>query len=538
MERVIYPEVIICSWIGDLNVSSYVRSITIKKSIKTPVHSCQIVIDTTLDSKSDFLTADKGAFLRKWLKKNLVIAVKIDNREKKYKFVGLIDQIVEIIQSGNRNTGRQITLNCSALLPKILIRDNIINAPQLRFIFETKIPKSDPLYHRAKFFNWERFTDLIEKKKDFTKSSEIIKYILNNTIATNTSIVQSFNGILPADKTPKSFLGKDENEVDCEGVPIWDFHFLEKEMLFDVNLSRYTGTILNYIYSALDMEFYEVFFDSTSTKTGLPISKMIIRPKPFTFEKYNGGSDKWFLWEDLKYTKTIDRSMVIEETLSQSDYEVKNVFQTYFEKDLIASSGSTASKFGLQFPIVNLESIRKYGLRELTVKSIVANYDDAYKNYNESIEKNKKIPFEKTDGGKSIIDYIQEKRDKICQWYGFPHFESGQIAVIGGEFEIGKKIFFKDRIYIDEETGNEHEGVEYYLEETLDQFSYPQTWRTTLTVSRGAPIDFVPKWFAKNEFIKINLDRDYQIRQQTNIDRKKPIDGIDFSKLSLIERTA
>ncbi len=544
MQRSIEPEVKIYHTLGVVDLGAYARTIIIKKSIRNPVHSCQVTFDVSLDVEGQFfaLSADKLGMLRKLLRKNMPIAVKINKRAKKYKFVGLIDHIVETQQSENRNTGRQIVINCSLLLPKILIRDTIINAPQLQILFQ-KHPEIFPdelsreiLSKRAEFFGWERgrpSDNEPSKELPFAAYPEAaIKWILDNTIATNTTVL-NYNGLVIS---PKSFLGG-STETDVNNKPLWDFSFLKREKLFHVDLSRYTGTIFNYILSCLDQGFYEVFFDSTSTKSGEPRNKMIVRPKPFTYKDVNASDNKWVFWENLEAIK-INRSFVKNEALSQSDFEIKNVFRVYFQNSLLAAPNSEAAQLWLQFPIINIDSMIKYGVRELAIPSTVVNFEDFYKGYNDAID-NDKIALSIGAKDDEAITMITEKRDKVLEWYAFPHYESGQITVIGGDYDIGKKLFFEDKIYFDEEEGKEYQGVEYYIEETVDHYSVGRDWTTLLSVSRGAPISLVPKWFTKNKGNFIKIDNLSDMGKATSIDGKKVIDDrlnlrLDYNKLKEI----
>src|SRR5690606_8278755 len=78
------------------------------------------------------------------------------------------------------------------------------------------------------------------------------------------------------------------------------------------------------------------------------------------------------------------RDMVINEQLGTSDFELKNLFQVYFNTSIIGSANSHLGKFGYQFPVVNLESVEKFGLRDLVVSSFLLNIDDVRDSYNKA----------------------------------------------------------------------------------------------------------------------------------------------------------
>jgi hypothetical protein len=430
----------------------------------------------------------------------------------------MIDSIPEPTSSDNTRTSRAVVVNCSGLLSKVLIRDTIMNAPQLALIPEVQDALGND---RVQFFQNIRGLSADGKTGTFANSQpeEAIKWILNNTPSTNLDVYS----VTGTNLTVKSFMGK-IGDTDLDGIHLYDFHFLNNEALFDANLSKYSGTILNYILACLDQDFYELFFETTNLSNGQPVNRMTIRTKPFTYQDVNTGDDNWFCWESLG-SYSIDRTKVLNENLAQSDFEVKNVFQTYFQKALVASAQSATSKWGLQFPIINAESIKKFGLRELTMQSTIANFDKYMAEFNESQGKGEGVRLESTKGGQDMITYLLEKRDKGMEWYGFPNFESGQIICIGADYEIGKRLLFKDKIYYDEEEDQEYTGVEYYIEETTDTLQMGGDYRTTLSLSRGAPPDFVPNWFANNmsKFIKVNWLTD-GVKEQVSIDPKKIID--------------
>lgn len=494
---VFQPDFILSS--GKVDLGSFAQSITIQKSVRSAVGTCQITFNPVLNIQSNINLSDVQAptYFRRILKKNTVIAVKIDSRQISYDFLGFIDHVPERITANNRATGHSITINCSMLLPKMLVRDNIINSPALGALKEVKL---DPvLKERSEFFTWVRGAD---KESPFTGTPEkAVKYILNNAPATNSAVVV----IAGRDYSVQTFVGDGE---DYTGQKTRDFQFLKREFLYDPALSSYAGTILNYLWECLDKEFYEIYFDATSDGDRQPVAKIVIRPKPFTHKAFDPANlDGWTFWEDLPI-HVINSQTRLEETLGQSDFELKNVFQVFFQRDIIANAQSHIAKYGYQFPIINIESVKKYGLRDLTVHSRIANFEVPYKALKDKT---------KEDGADfsklldvELKDPLLNKRNKIMYWHGFPHYESGQITLIGGDYKIGNRLYYEDRQYYDEENDKFIKGVEYYIDQTSQRYTYPQTYTTTLSVSRGAPTGFVPEWFAKNgsKFIKIDTLQD------------------------------
>mgnify|MGYP001465286657 CR=1 FL=1 len=485
----VVPEFINHSKGGD-DLGVYIDSIIVERSVNTPVASAQVIFNPVLETQNS-LTQSSTKTINYWLtvfKKNDIISLKINKRHKKHLFLGFIDHIFESVTTNNNSTDRKLVINCSLLLPKLLIKDNIVNAPELSLL---KRVQNDPiLSKRAKFFGWSR-GDELENPPFANKPEVAVKWILENCVATNTTIGN--------DITAKSFFNT--NIKDFNSKSILDFTFLNNEFLFDINLSRYSGNILNYIYSCIDRDFYEVFFDTTSGKDGLAYNKMVLRPKPFSYKELKSDYvDKWTLWEELD-VYTINSDIRLNENLGQSDFELRNLFQVYFSKDILGSANGALGKYGYQFPTANFESIKKYGLRDLTVTSRLLNFDGdkVFGKYNEAQTKGEGIAFDDILTTKNgLRDCLIEKRNKIREWYSFPHYQSGQLTVIGGEYDLGKRLFYEDELYADEESGKLYQGVEYYISSIRDIFRYPETYETTFGLTRGAPKDFAAEWIKNN----------------------------------------
>jgi len=516
--RQIQPEVIILTDSSNqIDMSKVTSRIMVNRSVNSPVGSCQITFEPSLDSRAAFniTTQEIINAWRKYVKKNSVIAIKIDNKQKKYKFLGFIDQIIESDHSENQSVGRNLTINCSMLIPKLLVRDTIVNAPQL---MTNETLKSDPKWSkRLDFFTWLKGYEKDSKENVFAATPyKAILWILDNCIATNSEY--TFDG---KKLNAKAFI--DPMKTDYNGVPLLDFMFLLEEKLFAPQLTMFTGTLLEYIYQCLDRDFYEIFFDATTLKySGSPVNKITIRPKPFSRKMYRFAQEakiknnNWLYWEDLPVRK-INKSMRLRESISQTDFEVKNFFRTTYENQLIASASSTAGKFGLNYPVMNLKSMEKYGIRELKTSSRMLNIEGQtqQENYNNAIKDEKEALTILEDQAKTIglFDKLMDKRNRIVEWYGFPNYETGQITLMGGydEYNPGERLYYEDKIYWDEERDKEFKGVLYYINDVSEQANYSQgKYTVTLGLTRGAPAfegsdDYVVKWFERHEadFIRI-----------------------------------
>lgn len=508
-QRYIEPEVIIFNENGITDISNFAQSIITNNAVDTAVGSCELTLNPSMTGNLSTTITHNAIVnhLKKIVKLNSIISIKIDRKSTTHTFLGRIDHSYESMSQSNNSTQRVVKLNISKLLPKLLIRDDIINSP----ILSSHPAIAAELGERVKFFSWSR-GKVGESNVFAGKPEEAVKWILENCVATNTQVfgatgIGSTGGIIS-----KSFF----NPAQAETMK---FTFLDGELLFNPELAKYTGTILNYIYACIDQQFYEVFFDTETGSDGLAYNTITIRPKPFSLKAYNGQGKKvfnnWVNFEDLPVIEK-ERELMINETLGVNDFEMKNVFNVIFSNTLIASATSLLGKFGLQFPIVNTKSIKQYGLRSLTMTSNIVNLKKIIEKYSSAIAQNKEINSidklsaeEEYINGGSLLDYLLEKREKSLEWYAFPYFESGQAVWVGDEnIKIGTRLFYKDKQYISPETGEPvGEGTYYYVAGVNHSFGYGQFYRTTTRLIRGCPDGYAAEWLNKNrgDFLSIGV---------------------------------
>ncbi len=494
----------------EYDLSNLLISVTINKSTEVIVPTMQVTLVPSLEGKLTTITQNRIiAEIKKKVKLNSVISLKMDSSFKKHSFLGFIDHVYESIVSQNNSTSRALVLNCSMMLPKMLLRDTIVNSPALATNAKIKSELGD----RVEFFDWMRGME--NGKSPFAGTPEdAVKWILDNIPATNTNMGDNNN--------PKRFFNP--KIKDIYGKSVLDFHFLEGELLFDKSLSVFSGPIIKYIYSAIDRPFYEVFFDTTTGEDGLPYNTMVIRPKPYSYKDYkqpfeSKALSNWYYWEDL-HTVEISSEERITENLGINDYELKNFFSLNFVNSLIASASSNLGKFGIQFPVVNLESIKRYGLRALYRQSTLIDYDKIKEEYNTAIknyvdgkghiksidELLRNVRYKKE--GSSHLAYLFEKREKLVEWHAFPFYESGQIKVIGDEkHKLGSKLVYTDKQYYDMENDEVHTGVEYYVRGITEHFRYGSFYTQTLRLVHGAPEGLPVKWLNEKRPDFISIDK-------------------------------
>jgi len=136
----IVPLVEVWNSFGYQNISDYISSIRIQNSIDAAVGIMVLIINPS--SASNLPTAMiYNAIINEVedrLKLNSIISAKIDKTATKYSFLGRIDNIYPRIVADGNNTFRELVVNCSLLLPKLLMRDEIINFPLLQYVRKQK----------------------------------------------------------------------------------------------------------------------------------------------------------------------------------------------------------------------------------------------------------------------------------------------------------------------------------------------------------------------------------------------------------------
>lgn len=536
MIRKIEPLVEIWNEFGHQNISKYISSIRIQNSVDTPVGKMDLVINPSTTSSLPVGLIYNALIneAQKRLKLNSIISAKIDKNSKDHSFLGRIDNIYPRISADGNSTRRELVVNCSMLLPKLLLKDDIINAPLLQELPEVKkVLGTD----RLQFLGWSRGAKKEGGGNYFAgKPEAAIKFILENCVATNTISLDG-DPTSPSGLSVKSFF-------DPKKAETFKFTFLEGETLFNPSLATYSGSILQYIYECIDPDFYEVFFDTQSGSDGLAYNVFYLRPKPFSFSDYvpqHNDSNSyrvvrgWINFDELdSVTKTSEQRL--SDQTGISDFELKNSFSCNFLLSLVASANSYLGHFGIQYPIVNLKSVQKYGWRHKQLVSRLINFDLTKAKYNEKIESRtdfndiaKELADENGGWGKEL-DYQFDKREKGLEWYAYNFFESGTITWVGDEnLKIGKRLIYEDKEYLDPEDEKIYRGVEYYIRSVSHEFSYGRFFRTTTELTRGAPAGVVARWLNRNrKDFTGPTPKDYQakINQTVTID-KVELDKID-----------
>jgi|GEM_PF-2529047 len=528
------PEVKIYKKDKIIDISKYVEGIIITKSINKPAAAFSITLNPSITLKGGLTISTSAIFnkLKSQIELNDIIAGKFNSQSKKYSFLGFVSNQYESSSQLNNQTSRSIVIDGSFLLPKLLIKDNIVHAPQLAVMPEIT---SDPvLGERAKFFAWTRGDYTVIENELYPKISnyidnvnpaphpvgkgsvfvntpqKIVEWILNECVATNTQLLGGLNAM-------SFFPGPKSNILDMNKKPILDFQFLTGEYIYGEALSQYTGSLINYIYECLDRDFYELFFDTGTRSDGLPCNTMTIRTRPFTHKDVDQSSffKNWSYWEDLP-TTTLKKSDILKKNVGISDYELKNYFAVNYRKSMFST---VLSEFGVNFPILNINSIKKYGLRSLEVQStIVADISNLRNEHNKSVdENNAELLVSMAQKNKEpLFKGLLDKRDKIKEWYAFPFFESGNLTtVLNDEITIGSRVELPEHEYYSPLEKKIYKGCKFYVNEVKHTFKWGSIPTTQIGVTRGHPDGIVKKWFdhPDNKFTTTPLE----LKPETNI---------------------
>lgn len=492
--RHIQPFVLLRRNNQNYDLSPFVQRIIMDKSIDRPVGSCVIVLNPSITEKSHarMTSAQLTNFWKKIIRPMNVISVKIDEKSEDHSFVGLVDSVTESQYRENRGVGNSVTVTLSMLLPKALMKDEIVRAELLWRLGE----ESKAVGESANLMSWFKYGRGLEDQDGKARSAFVgappidgVNYILDNLPTLFTVISQAKNGGVTENVDLAQFITSKSKK----------FTFLAYEMLYFPELSVYEGNLLQYLLACVDNPFYEVWFDAEGNDA--PYCTITIRSKPYTHSSNDADPDLGcFHWDGLPMVN-IDSKEVLQEDLGYNDYEMKNYFEINFQNSLITPPGSALSSFMTRYPIVYVPSITEFGLRPLRATSkMLFDWNEIIDLTTKSYKEEKQI----TDTDREIMDFqIWKKREKLAEWYAFPFYDSGRITVMGDEdkYKIGNRVFYEDKLasyVIRWSAGHklqEAKGLEYYIRGLRHYYEFPSTFKTTLNVSHGQPKDMVPDWY-------------------------------------------
>jgi hypothetical protein len=266
-------------------------------------------------------------------------------------------------------------------------------------------------------------------------------------------------------------------------------------------------------------------------------------------KRWNDSDNGNYNWQNFTHpiaqsSVTINDEDITNIGLGISDEEVFSLFRVNGMGDVIGSG--ELNRLGLNFPLIDAMNMKAYGMRELSTESRLTppSIDDLSQRYAAKLgtilDRDERNEFAKawvtnisilSPGADqpSQTDYVRDypklfadsalvgllttdKRDRLWRWNSYNHLlESGQITIKGRNVFVGQKVIsaketnlFWTRGLFD--PGNRkrssHQGMEFYCE-GVEQFGgWGQTWKTTLSLARGANMTELQTYYNQRQLGK------------------------------------
>lgn len=535
---------------GHIDLSRFVQSISTQKSIDRPVSSCSITLvnssgATPQGNNNLFMASYEWlSFIKKVVRPQQVISIQLfPKEEEKETFIGLIDVLNDNESYEGGQPSISYSFSAAGLLGKILTKEAIVGSQILAMFTNPELEQALGQSYKD-FFNMVR--GLTDKGGSFfignPDTGGAIKYILSNAIRFREFIAVNPDGI--AQLIPFNIGTENEESLN----QILDLQVLKYEYLFGVELSTYTGSIWNYLLRTLDTRFYETFIDTTLfTIKGITTTreKVVIRPIPFSYrfmdevyetsERDKRLQENWGYWEDLPVTASYTKRDIINKNMSISDSQHFNWFTMNYNNSIIAPPGSSLATFGYSSPLINVQGIKEFGLRELQYETKNPfNFEKLQKSYQEADKNGTAVNFSQEE--ESVLHLnLQSKKNRIMEWFSFPYYENGQISVNGDYLpRIGTRVQLLEQEYCYSLKVSDTEvktfigkGMEYYVNGIENVYSVGRDIRTRITLSRGMPIitengkNHPVKEYLKYVYsIRIDVGKEYLYQQELSRAKK------------------
>jgi hypothetical protein len=254
------------------------------------------------------------------------------------------------------------------------------------------------------------------------------------------------------------------------------------DKVFSNNMSSYSGTVWGFLTSVLDADLYEIRLDSSPSADPIPWTYLVVRPKPFdepVLKRLDSGGDYGVTWNEVKCLVTGERHHEIQpEQVRQYTFQhgVRDVFNHYraIPKHELIGNEDALSR-GLDYPVTDLLSVARYGLRAMTAHLNLVAGDVAA------------AAAAQPDYTSELASDVIAHRNRLLNWYWCnPFFETGTLTVNGKDhYRVG------DIVYLPWRRGwlGDALGMRYYVESVSWSYSVggdrvgPYT--TTLQLSRG-----------------------------------------------------
>ena len=396
---------------------------------------------------------------------------------------GIIDNVFKVKQQMGTNVTRGVRIRGQDAT-KLFSKDEVVYAP-LQVADPDLLKIFGP---RANFLDYQRgYIDSDDPSSIFLQGDVVtaLWWILRNIPATDVQL-EGPNG------DPMAI----QNIIMVNKTGRHNLLAFAKDIIHEPTLTKFSGTIMNYMRSVIDPDMYELWFDTVPDPeadkgAGSAYPILICRPKPFDFSwdwdskgtplkegnqkagiTAGGGGGEELpqiidvnlpFWDDLvsptSENVTINEDDILTKNIGVSDYEVYTFYNMMASKDPIA--GMLFGAFGYYLPLIDIQMAKVYGVRALLGQSKM--FGGSYADKRNAVEAAaKRLSEEPLDvngiidwgiasatavinEAQSIDDFAMTKRDMIWRWNRYNHMMmSGPITIKGRPVSVGGKAILPD----------------------------------------------------------------------------------------------
>ena len=466
--------------------------------------------------------------------------------------LGIVDRVYKIKTQQGDSVSRAITISGKDFT-KVFIKDEVAMAPELVTNENLVAAFGIGGEKRVQFMDWIR--GLVNGGQD--------------NIFLDSHILQAVYWVvanMPAMQIDSTYFNGAAQPVDFFKVMLTG---RLRDKLFDANMNMYSGNMVNYMCQLLDMMFYEIWVDTLPPGTVNNPSRdkatpvLIVRPKPYDFKfevdsdgkpvnqegvtiaetKFDTFNEAAPLmpitigtWEDLTspitgIAETIHESDILRKAMGVSDEEVFSMYKLFADKDNLATS--ILGRFGYYFPIVDIDAVRRYGLREMQGHSkLIGSPTDLPKKWGpaatglteedfDAITKIGPLTQDQTNKLEPASFFTREKRDRLWRWNRYNHlFESGPMTIKGRNMFVGTKVFFPDEtLHALSVDGSEFiGGLQSYCIGVGHEWSFGGHWLTTVDLIRGHNKNHIFEYHQLNGYDKPVGERNNVFMSNLNLE--------------------
>jgi len=262
----------------------------------------------------------------------------------------------------------------------------------------------------------------------------------------------------------------------------------DEDLVFKSDLYMQETSVSGYLQEILDKDFYEFRVETLPQDTGIPRPVLLIRPKPFDEEAFQGSAwptisrNASAAWERLTTLVDGARHHEIETadliggvTLGRSRSEAYTYYTVQNNNEIGATDGDASA--GMAFPIYDLYAATRYVTQRYDSRCSLVAGD----------------PTDTTLQSK-IRSSTQERRNRLFCWYRCnPEFLTGSVQVRGKDaYRAGDPVWIP--WMVDPLSGRP--GLRFYCTAVTHSWSVGGMYDCTLSLARGHGAGF---W---EEFVK------------------------------------